>query len=106
MFVAQGLAVGHGKPWTKPGGSIVAAITENPNYPDENRAGNPIPTNNLEVYKLRVGGPDHNTGKSGRYRMIYLWLRAENRLAGLFFYRKSEKEDIVHAEIDAARKRL
>jgi mRNA-degrading endonuclease RelE of RelBE toxin-antitoxin system len=84
---------------------IVAAVTENPNNPDA-RAGDPIPGNNLEVYKLRIADPDHNTGKRGGYRLIYLWLKAENRLAGLLFYRKSEKENVVQAEVAAARKRL
>jgi hypothetical protein len=64
------------------------------------------PGNNLEVYKLRVSDPDRNTGKSGGCRLVYVWLRSENRLAGLFFYRKSEKENVVQAEISVARKHL
>ncbi len=92
------------KPWTRPGGRYRRGHRESDN-PDH-RAGDPIPGNNLEVYKLRIADPDRNTGKRGGYRLIYLWLRVENRLAGLFFYRKSQKEDVVKAEIADARKRL
>jgi len=85
---------------------ILAAVNENPAYPDISRAGRPLKKNQSEVYKVRVPDPDRNTGERSGYRLVYLWLRTESRLAGLFFYRKSEKEDITQREIDAARKRL
>jgi mRNA-degrading endonuclease RelE of RelBE toxin-antitoxin system len=85
---------------------ISAAAGENPAYPDQSRASRRLKKNTSEVYKVRVPDLDRNTGKRGGYRLVYPWLRTENRLAGLFFYHKSEKEDVTQHEIDAARKRL
>jgi mRNA-degrading endonuclease RelE of RelBE toxin-antitoxin system len=83
---------------------VVAAVRDNPNYPDVSRAGTPLPRNKSEVYKLRIPDPDRNTGKSGGYRLIYWWRRAERELVGLLFFHKSEKEDATQSEIDRARK--
>ena len=85
---------------------ILAAVEENPIYPDISHAGTPLAKNKSEVYKVRVPDPDRNVGKSGGYRLVYLWLRTEKRLAGLFFYPKTEKENVTQAEIERARKRL
>jgi len=85
---------------------ILAAINENPTYPDTSCAGTPLARNKSEVYKVRVPDPDRNVGKSGGYRLVYLWLRTEGRLAGLYFFPKSEKENVTQHEIDMARIRL
>jgi len=85
---------------------IVAAFETNSNHPSEMTAGTAIPKNNREIYKIRVADPDHNAGKSGSYRLIYWW-RAETReLIGLYFFHKSEKDDVTQKEINAARQRF
>jgi mRNA-degrading endonuclease RelE of RelBE toxin-antitoxin system len=82
---------------------ILAAVNENLEYPQVARAGDPIPRNNREIYKLRMADPSRNKGARGSYRIIY-WLRRQQReLVALHFYHKSEKENVVQKEIDAAR---
>jgi len=85
---------------------IVAVFETNCSHPAEMTAGTAIPKNNREIYKIRVADPDHNAGKSGSYRLIYWW-RAETReLIGIYFFHKSEKDDVTQKEINAARQRF
>ena len=83
---------------------ISAECTANPKYPAPQRAGTAIQRNNSEIYKIRIADPDRNVGKSGSYRLIYWWRREECELVGLFFYHKSEREDVTQKEIEAARR--
>lgn len=82
---------------------ILAECTANPEYPAVQRAGTAIQRNNSEIYKIRIADPDRNVGKSGSYRLIYWWRRKERELVGLFFFHKSEREDVSQKEIEAAR---
>jgi len=82
---------------------ILTAVRENPDIPDPYFAGDPIPRNNREVYKLRVADPDHSRGAQKGLRLIYWWRRTERELVGLYLYPKSEKEDVTQREIDSAR---
>jgi mRNA-degrading endonuclease RelE of RelBE toxin-antitoxin system len=85
---------------------ILVEFTVNPQNPAVPKAGTAIPRNNREIYKIRVGDPDRNKGKQGSYRLIYWWRSKERELIGLFFYHKSEREDVPQNEIDAARKAI
>lgn len=85
---------------------ILKAVCENPEYPNRAGAGDPIPKNNREIYKIRVADPSRNVGKSGSYRLIYLWRRVEKELVGLLFYHKSQQENVAQMEIDNARTRF
>jgi mRNA-degrading endonuclease RelE of RelBE toxin-antitoxin system len=82
---------------------ILKAVRENPEIPNPYFAGDPIPRNNREIYKLRVGDPDHQRGAQKGFRLIYWWRRTELELVGLYLYSKSEKEDVTQREIDSAR---
>ena len=85
---------------------ILAAVIENPDFPDVQRAGDPIPRNNHELYKLRVADPSRNKGSRGSYRLVYWIRRHERELVGLFLYHKSEKEDVIQKEIEKAKTRF
>lgn len=82
---------------------ILAAVTKNPEIPDPYFAGDPIPRNNREIYKLRVADPDNKRGSQGGFRLIHWWRRQERELVGLYLYPKSEKEDVLQKEIEKAR---
>ena len=83
---------------------IVSAFKANSSHPEESKAGTAIPKNAREIYKKRIADPDRNRGKSGGYRLIYWWRETEREIVGLYFYLKSEKEDVTQKEIEAARK--
>lgn len=82
---------------------ILNAVRENPDIPNPYFAGDPIPRNNREVYKLRVADPDRSRGAQKGFRLIHWWRRSERELVGLYLYPKSEKEDVTQSEIDSAR---
>ncbi len=82
---------------------ILKAVRENPEIPNPYFAGDPIPRNNREIYKLRVADPDHQRGTQKGFRLIHWWRRTERELVGLYLYAKSEKEDVTQREIDFAR---
>jgi mRNA-degrading endonuclease RelE of RelBE toxin-antitoxin system len=82
---------------------ILKAVRGNPEIPDPYFAGDPIPRNNREIYKLRVPDPDHQRGAQKGFRLIHWWRRAERELVGLYLYPKSEKEDVTQKEINSAR---
>lgn len=84
---------------------ILRAVSANPGYPDVALAGDPIPQNNREIYKIRVADPSRNVGKSGSYRLVYWWRRDKRELVGLFLYHKSERENVAQKEINTARSR-
>lgn len=82
---------------------ILKAVRENPEIPNPYFAGDPIPKNNREIYKLRVADPDNRRGVQGGFRVIHWWRRAERELVGLYLYPKSEKENVTQEEIKRAR---
>jgi hypothetical protein len=82
---------------------ILMAVRENPDIPNPYFAGDPIPRNNREIYKLRVADPDRSRGAQKGFRLIHWWRRTERELVGLYLYPKSEKEDVTQREIDSAR---
>ena len=83
---------------------IQAEFTDNPLNPSVPKAGIAMQHNNREIYKIRAADPDRNRGSQGSYRLIYWWRSEQRELVGLFFYHKSEREDVPKNEIEAARK--
>ena len=76
------------------------------NLQEDPQMGDPIPGWNRKVWKIRVSSRDLKRGKSGAFRVIYLWTSWERILYPLFVYFKGEKEDISKAEIEALLKKL
>jgi mRNA-degrading endonuclease RelE of RelBE toxin-antitoxin system len=83
---------------------VLAEFAANPQNPAVSKAGIAMQHNNREIYKIRMADPDRNKGTQGSYRLIYWWRSNERELVGMFFYHKSDREDVPKKEIDAARK--
>jgi mRNA-degrading endonuclease RelE of RelBE toxin-antitoxin system len=73
------------------------------NDPD---SGDPIPGWEKKIWKIRVGSTDLKRGKSGGFRVIYLWGPGQPNVFLLFTYFKGEKEDVTHKEIEALLNKL
>jgi len=51
------------------------------------------------IYKIRIKNSDLNKGKSGGYRVITYFVNENNELFLITIYTKSEKENILDAEL-------
>ena len=67
-------------------------------------AGQPIRGYAGLVFKIRFKNVDSHKGKRGGYRVIYEWHPDKRCLWLLSIYTHDEKDDVVKAEIDRARK--
>jgi len=61
--------------------------------------GDPIPGWRRDVWKVRVASSDIKRGKSGGFRVIYLWKEQEQDIYLLSMYSKSAKQDMTVKEI-------
>jgi mRNA-degrading endonuclease RelE of RelBE toxin-antitoxin system len=69
-------------------------------------AGDPIPSWNKEVWKVRVASSEVKKGKRGGYRLIYFWEAGEMKVYLLVAYFKGEKAEITKKEIETLLKKL
>ena len=76
------------------------------NLQDNSEIGNPIPGWHCKVWKIRVSSRDLKRGKSGGFRVVYVWTPGQPILYPLFIYFKGEKEDITKAEIEDLLRKL
>jgi mRNA-degrading endonuclease RelE of RelBE toxin-antitoxin system len=67
-------------------------------------AGVPIRGFSHRVYKLRIANPSAGRGKRGGYRLIYDWNPTTAILVLLILYTHNQKEDVLAAEIQRARR--
>lgn len=69
------------------------------NLENDPSIGEPIPGWNSEIWKIRAASSDMKRGKSGGYRIIYLWRNNEQNVYLLTIYFKGEKEVISFKDI-------
>ncbi len=65
----------------------------------EPSVGDPIPGWKKEIWKVRVASSDIKRGKSGGFRVIYLWREQEEDVYLLSIYFKGAKQDMTVKEI-------
>jgi mRNA-degrading endonuclease RelE of RelBE toxin-antitoxin system len=68
--------------------------------------GDPVPGWEREIWKIRIASSDMNKGKSGAFRIIYLFKENDRKVYLLTIYFKGDKEDISPDEIEKLLKKL
>jgi mRNA-degrading endonuclease RelE of RelBE toxin-antitoxin system len=68
--------------------------------------GDPVPGWDREIWKIRAASLDMKRGKSGAFRIIYLFKEDDCKVYLLTIYFKGDKEDISPDEIENLLKRL
>jgi len=68
--------------------------------------GDPVPGWDREIWKVRAASSDIKKGKSGAFRIIYLFKKNDRRVYFLTIYFKGDKEGIGSDEIEKLLKKL
>ncbi len=68
--------------------------------------GDPVPGWDREIWKIRAASSDMKRGKSGAFRIIYLFKENDRKVYLLTVYFKGDKDDISDDEIEKLLKKL